>query len=146
MQKAHSGTVRGPWTTRTAATNAAHQPRPVGTSCKSLFRNILPVTSLHSRFCAARHRSIFINPNEINILANRSRKNREISTSCKSLFGKMLQINSLNSRFCEAIGGSISRNPNKLSILRNRSRKNAIWYAGRKSKALGCHLRRADHL
>lgn len=67
----------------------------------SLFRNILPLTPLESRFCAAPPTPEPRNSNQSNILQVRAEKRTHQSDRANSLFGNILPVKYLESIFCE---------------------------------------------
>ena len=71
------------------------QIRFPGFAANSLFRNILPVTCLESRFCKRKNPCLFSNPNEMNRLQNCW----NMRVVDKSLFRNILPITYLESRF-----------------------------------------------
>src|ERR1700733_5433089 len=67
----------------------------------SLFRNILPLTRLESRFCAAPPAPERRNSNQSNILQVRAEKRTHQSGPANSLFGNILPVKYLESIFGE---------------------------------------------
>jgi hypothetical protein len=67
----------------------------------SLFRNILPLTRLESRFCAAPPAPELRNSNQSNILQVRAEKRTHQQGRANSLFGNILPVKYLESIFCE---------------------------------------------
>jgi hypothetical protein len=67
----------------------------------SLFRNILPLTRLESRFCVAPLTAERRNSNQSNILRVRAEKRTHQSGPANSLFGNILPVKYLESIFCE---------------------------------------------
>jgi hypothetical protein len=67
----------------------------------SLFRNILALTRLESRFCAASLTPESRNSNQSNILQVRAEKHTHQPCPANSLFGNILPVKYLESIFCE---------------------------------------------
>jgi len=74
----------------------------------SLFRNILPLTRLESRFCVAPLTHERRNSNQSNILQVRAEKRTHQSDPANSLFGNILPVKYLESIFCEPIKRSFT--------------------------------------
>ena len=117
--------MRRPSAKPTAASDSVSTQRRahvVNRSHKSLFRNILTVSYLDSRFYAGSRAPLPRNRHKMNILANRSRKGLQIQSPCKSLLSKILPAKSLDSIFCEPPIRSVSHNSNKMNILKDQPR------------------------
>jgi len=91
---------------------------------KSLFQNILSITTLESRFYSCDKQTPFTNSHRINILPESTTKIAYSRSSAKSLFWKILPVTSLESRFYQPNITPLIRNQPRINILEIREEKN----------------------
>jgi hypothetical protein len=84
----------------------------------SLFRNILQITHLESRFCGPQTGLCHANSNQINILQDSCEKNDRVVSSANPLFHKILPLKSCESIFCRPNQLYQSPNHKRINILR----------------------------